>query len=62
MNNHHLLVRDPGNIISSVSCSVEQLDRWLAFVNEFDASGSTLLVASYATTEQLEKNADALES
>lgn len=57
MNENHLLVRDPGNVISSVSCSIEQLDRHLASVNEFDDTGSTRLVASFATREQLEKNA-----
>jgi len=62
MNENHLLVRDPGNIISSVNCSTEQLDRHLAQVNEFDDSGSTRLVASYKTMEQLEKNADAIAS
>ena len=59
---NHLLVRDPGNILSSVSCSIEQLDRHMDIINEFDDSGSTRLVASYATMEQLEKNADSLES
>ena len=62
MNEHHLLIRDPGNVISSVSCSIEQLDRQLALVNAFDDGGSTRLVASYANMEQLEKNADAMES
>ena len=62
MNENHLLVRDPGNILSSVSSSIEELDRHLASVNEFDDSGSTRLVASYATMAQLEKNADSLES